>query len=534
MKLSEKNISLGILFFGAILRLRQYFSGRSLWADEAMLALNIVNRNFGELFKPLEYDQGAPLGFLLVEKLFNTILGRHELVLRFFPLIAGLASLALFYLLIMSLRGGALRHGFASQDKLRERRSNLLAKSEIVSPRRHGDASGYRPRNDGVGFLLALAMFALNPQLVYYSSEAKQYIVDVTVALGLLLLAIPIFQNQFNKKNFTLLAIAGILALWFSHPALFVLAGIGIALVVQFLRTREYQNLRITFSVGLLWLANLALLYFINLRNLSQNNYLANYWAEGFISLQPWSDLGWISDLIKYQFDIQFILLLVFVLILIGWFALFREQRSMAFAFAFTTFFAFIASALHLYPVNGRLSLFLIPLGILSLGKAIEYLRQTLSSNKFASLGITILLSGYLLISPLITSFQNFISPKYYEHIRPTMQVLADSWKDGDALFVTAWAEPAFRYYAPFYGLEDVKYVSSEIEDYPDGEKLKSRISPLVGEKRVWVLFSHVYEQGGFNEREYLVAYLNEIGEKRREILKSGTSVYLFFYDLSK
>ncbi|MFN8463551.1 MAG: hypothetical protein U0X93_17500 [Anaerolineales bacterium] len=24
--------------------------------------------------------------------------------------------------------------------------------------------------------------------------------------------------------------------------------------------------------------------------------------------------------------------------------------------------------------------------------------------------------------------------------------------EDGDALFVTAWAEPAFRYYAPFYG----------------------------------------------------------------------------------
>ena len=108
MKLSEKNISLGILIFGAILRLRQYFSGRSLWADEAMLALNIVNRNFAQLFQPLEYDQGAPLGFLLVEKLFNTLFGRHELVLRFFPLLAGLASLWMFYLLLMSL-GGAER-----------------------------------------------------------------------------------------------------------------------------------------------------------------------------------------------------------------------------------------------------------------------------------------------------------------------------------------------------------------------------------------------------------------------------------------
>jgi hypothetical protein len=114
------------------------------------------------------------------------------------------------------------------------------------------------------------------------------------------------------------------------------------------------------------------------------------------------------------------------------------------------------------------------------------------------------------------------------------MQVLADSWKDGDALFVTAWAEPAFRFYAPFYGLEGIEFVSSEIDDYPDGVKLESRLDPLIGENRVWVLFSHVYEQGGFNEREYLTAYLDQIGEKRREILKPGTSVYLFFYDLSR
>lgn len=114
------------------------------------------------------------------------------------------------------------------------------------------------------------------------------------------------------------------------------------------------------------------------------------------------------------------------------------------------------------------------------------------------------------------------------------MEVLANGWKDGDVLFVTAWAEPAFRFYAPFYKLENVAIVTSNIEDYPDGEKLIERIQSLVGKKRVWVLFSHVYEQGDFNERDYLIAYLNTVGEKKREILKSGSSVYLFLYDLSK
>jgi Dolichyl-phosphate-mannose-protein mannosyltransferase len=426
-----------------------------------------------------------------MEKVFNLILGRHELVLRLFPLLAGLTGLWLFY---------------------------LLAKKTL----------------QGAGFYLALALFAVNPQLVYYTSESKQYIVDVAVAIGLLVLAMPVFQHGSTGKNLLLLGLAGIFAQWFSHPTLFILAGIGIAVVIHFLQVREYSNVGAAVLMGLLWLGNLAALYFINLQDLSRNAYLSVYWTEGFIPLPPWSSLNWLSELITYQFDIRLIPLLVSILILAGWFMLFKEQRSPALAFAFILLFSFTASALRLYPVNGRLSLFLIPPGILLLGKTVEFLRQTFSQNKLASIVGAIVLSVYLLISPLITSIQNFISPKYYEHIRPTMQVLADSWKDGDALFVTAWAEPAFRFYAPFYGLEGIEVVSTEIEDYPDGEKLTSRLDPLIGENRVWVLFSHVYEQGGFNEREYLTAYLDQIGGKRREILKPGTSVYLFFYDLTR
>ena len=50
---ARENILTGlILVAGVLLRLRQYLTGRSLWLDEAMLALNIVNRNYGELFQP--------------------------------------------------------------------------------------------------------------------------------------------------------------------------------------------------------------------------------------------------------------------------------------------------------------------------------------------------------------------------------------------------------------------------------------------------------------------------------------------------
>jgi predicted membrane-bound mannosyltransferase len=85
-----------LVLLGSFLRLRQYFINRSLWLDEAALALNLVQKSFVELASPLDYDQGAPIGFLWVQKVIITFLGAEELSLRIFPLICGLLSLLLF------------------------------------------------------------------------------------------------------------------------------------------------------------------------------------------------------------------------------------------------------------------------------------------------------------------------------------------------------------------------------------------------------------------------------------------------------
>ena len=78
-----------IIALGIILRVRQYFSGRSFWSDEASLAYNLVNRTFSGLTQPLDYEQGAPIGFLFIEKFLIILWGNVDQVMRLFPLFPG-------------------------------------------------------------------------------------------------------------------------------------------------------------------------------------------------------------------------------------------------------------------------------------------------------------------------------------------------------------------------------------------------------------------------------------------------------------
>jgi hypothetical protein len=491
----ERATVLLLILLGALMRLRQYLTGRSLWADEAMLALNVVNRNFAGIFQPLDYDQGSPIGFLLVEKLVNSILGKSEFALRLFPLLVGLISLWLFYLLLKRITSGA-------------------------------------------GLLTALALFAFNPRLIYYSSEVKQYILDVVVTINVLLIAAPVFSPSPRKKDFAWLAIAGLIALWFSHPATFVLAGIGLALVIITLRRRDFSNLRFVIGTGLLWVLEIGFLYLLILKNLSQNAYMREYWHGAFLPMPPWSDPGWfvkaIHENIGIQFGIPYAVYFVFLIMLIGWIVLFVQNQSYAIAFACILIVTLTASALGLYPVFERMILFLIPIGLLLIGEAVAAFSQRVQRFHFLGAFSIVLLADFLIYGPLFTSVQNFVEPKYFEHIRPSMETLRDSWKDGDALFVSNGALPAFRFYAPFYGLENIPYKFGEREAYQNPQDILNELNSFDGQPRAWILLSHVYEKGDFNERDFILKTLNQMGEKKREFRVQGTSVFLYLYDLGK
>jgi hypothetical protein len=494
--LSWERVTIVLLFLaGILLRLRQYLTGRSLWVDEAMLALNIVNRNFVQLFKPLDYDQGAPIGFLLVEKTFNSLLGRSEYALRLLPLLVGLLSLWLFYLLLKRV-------------------------------------------TTGMGLIAALALFAFNPRLIYYTSEVKQYILDVTVTLILLLLAAPLLESKFQKRDLVRLAVAGFAALWFSHPAVFVLAGIGLTLAIICLERRDTPNLLSILGMGILWLITIGILYLLILNDLRQNAYMREYWQGAFLPFPPWSDWGWFKSSlmgnIGTQFGIPYAVYFVFGLMLAGWFVLWQTKRNYAIVFGLILLITLSASALMLYPVLERMILFLIPIGLALVGKSVEFVEQRLRNPRWLGGTIALALTGFLVFGPLVTSTGYFLNPKYFEHIRPSMAVLQESWRPGDALYVSYGAVPAFEFYASEYGLSEVKYITNARDDYQNTGNITGQLDTLKGKSRVWVLLSHVFEKGNFNEKDFILNTLQMSGRIKREFRVPGTSVYLYLFDLQQ
>jgi len=157
-----------LIVLGTLLRLRQYLSGRSLWADEASLAYNLVHRDFLGLIRPLDYDQGAPVGFLFIEKILVIVLGNIDQVMRLFPLFSGILAIYFFYRIAQtSLKGG----------------------------------------------MLGLALFSVSWSLIYYSSELKQYSSDVMIGLLLIFLATRCLRENGQAQNYLWLGITNAVAI---------------------------------------------------------------------------------------------------------------------------------------------------------------------------------------------------------------------------------------------------------------------------------------------------------------------------------
>ena len=236
----------GLALLGIALRVLRYAQNRSLWLDEIFLAQNLIHKSAAALMGPLDYRQGAPPLFLLLCKWTISMCGTSELALRLAPLLAGIAGVCLFA---------------------------LLARRILSGP----------------AALAAIALFALLEPLIYYSSEVKQYSTDVLVTVGILCGTVRFAaqSNNSSKNSRFFLFSIGIIAIFSSHPTVFVLAGASLWL----LQSRK-QMLSPLVPVFIGWGIALFADYFLFLKPLEANSGLQHHWAAAYppisVEIIPW------------------------------------------------------------------------------------------------------------------------------------------------------------------------------------------------------------------------------------------------------
>jgi uncharacterized membrane protein len=480
---------------GIVLRLVQYLLNRSLWLDESHLALNIINRSYAGLLQPLDDHQGAPVGILMLEKLATRWFGASEYALRLLPLIAGLLSLFLFYKV--------------ARESIRQR-----------------------------AVPIAMGLFAISIPLIYYSSEVKQYSTDVVFALLIYSVALVGKPAEWSAARMTALALLGAVAIWASHPSVFVLAGVGLTAATVFLVRRQWDALARFSLVALAWMTSLGLSYFFFLRALTRDQDLLNYWAGNFMPLPPKSvsDLKWFVDSLFGFFsqtagmEMGGVAALCFITGTVYMYQRSREKLS----FLLTPVpLTMVASAMHKYPFGGRLILFLLPAVLLVLSEGAEQILGVTRRNGAAVVGYTLI--AFLFLDPSLYLAHHYAKPHAViqragimppEEIKPVMAYVLAHESQVDVVYLFSGSQSAYKYYDELYGTHQNNLILGA--NLGDAQEYVADLNRLRG-RRAWVVLSHFSGEGA-DQSKYIEFYLNVIGKRIDQFTAAGAKVDL--YDL--
>jgi hypothetical protein len=464
---------------GAALRLWQYATGASLWADEANLALNIIDRPLPRLLGPLDYRQVAPPGWLLLQRAVVSVLGEGEHALRLVPLLGSLAALPL---------------------------SWHVARRILPA---------------GPGPALVLGLVATGVPLVFFAAQVKPYATDVAAALGLLALALAVERDGPGGGRLLRLGLAGAVAPWLSYPALLVDAGLLAALAGSALLARDGERLRPLVPLAIAWAASAGgtVAWVRGTVTPDDVEYMQRFWARWFMPVPPrtWRDLGWpIARLTTVygggglRYPAPGILL---ALAALGAVTLWRRARDRAWLILGPVAATFAAAAFQAYPFAPRLVLFLFPAFLVLTAAGTDAPgRIGRAAGRRGAAAAAALCAGLALVGLLRDP-----PPYAPEPLKPVLEPLRAAWQPGDRVYVYYGAEKAFVYYARRHGLARDAYVLGRCAR-EDPRVYLRELDALRGTPRVWLVVAHA----ALGEDAIIRSYLDRIGVRRGSLRARG------------
>ncbi|MFZ1306447.1 MAG: hypothetical protein WAR80_11445 [Ferruginibacter sp.] len=451
-----------IIIAGIALRSIHFFGRSSMWFDELTNALNVQSHSFYQLVtQSLDFNQVAPVGFLLLEKTATTIFGENDLAFRFFPWVCSIVSLFLFLSICKQFLKG--------------------------------------------GFLLAsFILFAGSVTQWFYAGEAKQYSGEVTAALFLTWSALQMMKPQLKRPVLWTIAGVGFIFILSSFSAMVIAPFVLGVVLLPLWKKRIDLPKRYFFIIAGCWAIACALAawYAKFVISSTVNEAMTGYWSRGFAPLHSFTGyLLWIPKTLFTELSfflsawmeyavpsITLIAATLLILSIPGIIFLAKKYGSATLILFAPTLAAIVLATFRVLPFDTRVAVyatwpFVISgiAGIASLNAWLPFLfRPALS------IALSLLIAFPIICITII--FPSERPPFNAQSAQPLLKELKKKLQPGDKLYVYYRGRHAMHFYGPKEGIAESAYLVGG--DHKNIVPYLRELDQFKGSKRVWFFFT--------------------------------------------
>lgn len=391
-----------VIFAAIITSLYILFLNRTLWVDEAALAISLQQRNLINLtFGVLDWDQSAPIIYLYIVKIIITFLGDSEIMLRLLSVVSYVLILILSYKL--------------SKDVFKLKYS-----------------------------LFPVAFIASMLFMLRYSNEFKPYMFDSLICL----LAIYMYYlYNIEKIKLKTLVIVFMILIWASNPVCFFIGGILLYELIIAIKNKDYKYLKeVIIAIGCV-LISFGIYYFYWLRGVATSEGMQKFWDFYNFPLIPTS----MYDISKLAYFIEILLLplgdpaiLIAILAVISLIIGVNFEDKYKTTITFSLLILLFASYIHMFPVAQRLWVFIYPILVIL---AFDTLNKITGKKKLLTIAVVIisLILVFMNSGIRLLLFKNNIYMDRQE-VNILFDYLEENIEDDEKIYLYYYAIPAFEY----------------------------------------------------------------------------------------
>lgn len=441
-----------VLFLGLSLRFYWHFMCRSLWEDEAHIALNFMHFGYLGLMKPLENFQSAPIFFLWSVETFSKIFGNGELSLRAFPFLLSVFTLPVFYFLVKE-----------------------LTKERLTA-------------------LIAFFIFSINWSFIYYSSEVKSYTIDVSayiILTYLLLSSHPKIQN--SRKE--LLILAGVLFIFYSNVSFVILV---CSALYMFSNWKFSGRDKFNYEIGLpksdlkifgAWAAAFLINFFVFIYHHPYSTGMQEIWSWTFCPMNIFS--GDFVNFLNYRArdtifsgmlffeDKKFFAYVIVAVIIAAFIKIFRSKQYYLLLFTLLPIcIHLVLSMFKLYPFYFRFILYLLPPFIILFAFGITAIVNFILQKSTMLLAIPVCF--LILYFSVVKSIHKYANVD--REIKPVLNYINQRYPEAPLIITTPWT--LYNYYKEEAYIKNTSGRAIEwnlkAEDYYNNEIVKWQTKPYI------------------------------------------------------